>query len=161
MKILSMRCLAAFIGIFFLTIGGIIYMLYRTQSLLVFHLADNLGLTTWITHLRHDAPILNVSGWVVYSLPGGLWAAAYILIIEAITHPWPQKKRMLWASSIPMCGIISELLQVIDFLPGTFDIIDVICYSVPLMLYIQLTSCLKQKNRCTQIISSHPSSNIE
>ena len=136
MKLLSMRCLTAFVGIFFLTVGGIIYMLYRTQSLLVFHIADNLGLTAWITHLRQDAPILNVPEWVIYSLPGGLWAAAYILIIEAITQPWPQKKRMLWASSIPLCGIISELLQGLGCLPGTFDITDAICYAVPLAIYL-------------------------
>lgn len=132
------RCLTALAGLILLTVGGMIYILYRPQSLLVFHIADKWGLSVWITHLRQCAPTLNMPEWVIYSLPGGLWAAAYILIIEAITQPWPRRKRMLWASTIPLCGIISELLQGVGCLPGTFDIIDVLCYIVPIAVYTLL-----------------------
>ena len=45
---------------------------------------------------------------------------------------------MLWASTIPLCGIISELLQGVGCLPGTFDIIDVLCYAVPIAVYTLL-----------------------
>ena len=136
MKLLPMRCLTAFVGLLTLTAGGMVYVLYRSQSLLVFHIANKLGLSAWTAHLRHNAPVLNVPEWMIYSLPGGLWAIAYILIIEAVTQPWPPRKRMMWASSIPLCGIASELLQGIGCLPGTFDFIDVLCYGIPLGIYI-------------------------
>lgn len=145
-KSLPIRYLTVLVGLFTLTAGGMVYMLYRSHSLLIFHIADRLGLSAWITHLRHSAPVLDVPEWVIYSLPGGLWATAYILIIEAITQPWPPRKRMLWASSIPLCGIISELLQGIGCLSGTFDIIDVLCYGVPLGL-LKIENCkLKIEN---------------
>ena len=143
MEHLPMRCLTAFAGLFALTIGGMIYVLYRSHSLLVFHIAGKLGLSAWIDHIRNSAPILELPEWVIYSLPGGLWAAAYILMIEAVAQPWPPRKRMLWASSIPLCGIASELLQGIGCLPGIFDPIDALCYAIPLGFYICLMNTFK------------------
>jgi len=129
------RTTTILLGLVTLTTGGVLYLLYRTRSLLVLHLADKIGLGSTIDQLRAQAPTLHVPEWVIYSLPGGLWAAAYILIMDAVARQLSLGKRLLLASVIPLSGITSELLQWPGLLPGTFDIIDILCYGLPLAIY--------------------------
>ncbi len=140
------------LGLLALAAGGMIYMLYRTREMLVFRLTDYLGISSWIHRMREHAPVLSVPEWVIYSLPGGLWTAAYILIMDAITHRWTQKRRLLWTMSIPMMGVASEILQALGWLPGTFDIIDALCYVLPYAIYLCHTCRSEsQKNRRSQL----------
>lgn len=119
-----------------LVVGGIIYVSFRPTSLLLFHSLNLLGLSAWVDAWRD-----LVGGWqppefIVYSLPGGLWAASYILLMHRLLAYQPVSLRVGTASIIPLTGIVSELLQRWGLLPGTFDIADLLCYAVPLLLLI-------------------------
>lgn len=58
------RIVKAMIGAASLTLGGLIYIQYRTDSLLMFDWFHGLGLTDYIENLRNNAQMPNVYGWV-------------------------------------------------------------------------------------------------
>lgn len=73
---------------------------------------------------------------VRYCLPDGLYCAAYLLMMDAI---WKENKNLLKygiLSIVPTATISSELLQYGGFVPGTFDIYDLLCYFIPTAIYI-------------------------
>ena len=123
-------------GLAVLTAGGLIYLLQRTRSLLLFHVADKLGLGQAIDRWRDTTEGTTLPEFVVYSLPGGLWATAYIVIVDGLLKHKPKGKRLMWASVIPALGIASELMQYAGWLPGTADVADLICYCLPYIAYI-------------------------
>lgn len=124
----------AVLGIILLVVGGSIYLLQRTTSLLMFQVADGLGLTESVNCLRTMATVWPE--FVVYSLPGGLWAASYILLVDAVFGGQVMLQRLAWASLIPMTGLVSELLQALRLCPGTADGWDALCYGLPFGAYL-------------------------
>jgi len=123
-------------GLVVLIVGGAIYLLQRTRSLLMFHVADKLGLGQAIDRWRDTAGGRDLPEFLVYSLPGGLWATAYIAITDGLLKGQSKGKRLAWASVIPAAGIASELMQYAGWLPGTADVADLICYGLPYIAYI-------------------------
>ena len=119
-------------GLLLILLGGLIYLSFRPTTLLLFHALDRMGLTDWRAWMSAYQP----TEFVLYSLPGGLWAAAYILIILSLTGRTPLTQRVTIASMIPLAGIASELLQWGGLLPGIFDATDLLCYTLPLLFLI-------------------------
>ena len=146
------------LGLLLLVVGGMIYVSFRPTSLLLFHSLDFLGLSAGVDAWRD-----LVSGWqphefIVYSLPGGLWAAAYILLTHGLLAYQPTTLRVGIASLIPLTGIGSELLQRWGLLPGTFDIADLLCYAAPLLLLI-IYEIIKNKSIWQVSLTASPASN--
>jgi hypothetical protein len=73
-----------------------------------------------------------------------LWAAAYILTIDSLMFRQSVMPRILVSGIIPVIGAVSELLQLIGLLPGTFDVADLLCYLVPYLLYLSITLKIKR-----------------
>lgn len=117
-----------------LLIGGFIYMIYRTEKLLMFRVAESMGLGERIRAWR-DAVTLSLPEWIIYNLPNALWASSFILIVDALLKTGSSRQKLLIASIIPAIGVISELMQFFGFLPGTFDILDVLAYAIPYIIY--------------------------
>lgn len=82
--------------------------------------------------------------FIIYSLPGALWAAAYILTTEYFLYRQSVKTRIFVAGIIPIIGAVSELLQLTGLLPGTFDVADLLCYLVPYLLYMSIILKIKR-----------------
>lgn len=121
-------------------LGGLIYLAFRPTTILLFHVADGMGLMPLIAQGRDWMATWQPAEFWVYSLPGGLWAAAYILVVYGLLAHLSTLLRLLIASSIPLIGILSELLQGAHCLPGVFDWADLLCYAAPLgVLYIYVT----------------------
>ena len=116
--------------------GGAVYLLFRPQTLLMFHVADRLGLTPAIHSLRAATGDLRLPRILTESVPAGLWSAAYVLLIDSLFRRQPVKHRILAASIIPLLGAASEIMQRWHILPGTFDWSDLLCYLLPLAIYI-------------------------
>ena len=123
------------LGVLFLACGSAIYLLFRSKSLNIYQWCSALGLSSMIDSLRNSVQGWNISDFVKFSLPDGLYSAAYILIIDAI---WKNDNRLIKfiiILLIPTVTISSELLQYFGLVKGTFDMYDLICYSVPPMIY--------------------------
>jgi hypothetical protein len=122
------------IGLVMLLLGGIIYLLFRPTTLLLFHTLDLVGLMPLVTDCRTLVATCQPSEFVVYSLPGSLWATSYILLVVSLLERAMRWQRMIVASIIPLAGICSELMQQAGLLPGVFDTVDLACYAVPLII---------------------------
>ena len=83
-KDVFIRIAEAAIGLVALTIGGLIYIRYRSESLLMFDWFHNLGLSDSIEDFRSNSEMPNVYDWVKYNLPAGLWLFAYMFVIDAV-----------------------------------------------------------------------------
>lgn len=122
------------LGIIFLSVGGGIYLMQRTTGLLMFRIIDFLGLSDVIAGLRTS--VIQMPEFIVFSLPGGLWSASYLLFADALLCHQSLVMRLAWGSLIPMIGMTSELLQAVGLCPGTADGLDAVCYGVPYVVYV-------------------------
>lgn len=95
-----------------------------------------LGLSDTIDSLRYVVQDWNMAAWVRYSLPDGLYCAAYILIIDAIWKKDNCLIKYIIISLVPIVTISSELLQYFGLVKGTFDVNDLICYMTPPTIYL-------------------------
>lgn len=77
------RIAEALFGVFALTVGGLIYIRYRCESLLMFDWFQHLGLSNFIGRFRNSGDDY-VCGWVKFNMPAGLWLFAYMLVIDAV-----------------------------------------------------------------------------
>lgn len=131
------RLFTLLLSLLSLFIGGCLYLMYRSDSLVMFEWCKTLGIYDMVLNLR---PEKKLGGWVVYSLPDGLWLFSYILLMGSI---WRfNLKRSLYASSpLVVIALGSELLQIPGWIPGTFDVVDLLCYLVACWLgYVYLKS---------------------
>ena len=143
-------------GLMFLLVGGMLYVLYRPQTLLLFRVSDALGLSSVIGEWRQFASVsYRPADFVVYSLPAGLWAASYVLITAPLTSLLRKRSSGVESGSsdaashnvrrcyplyvavafIPLLGAASELMQALHLLPGTYDPADLVLYLLPLAAY--------------------------
>jgi len=105
-----------------LLLGSMIYILFRSESLLYNRL---LGFLFYPI----ATPKTAIEQLIVYSLPDGLWAMSYTMLILHIRKN-TKITTLIWSSIIPLIGIISEIAQYFFILPGTFDIFDLGMYIV-------------------------------
>jgi hypothetical protein len=131
------------LGMMLLLMGGMTYLLFRPQTLLMFHVTDAIGLSAAINSMREGISS-QLPEFIIYNLPCALWAAAYILTTEYFLYRQSVKTRILVAGIIPVIGAVSELLQLTGLLPGTFDVADLLCYLVPYLLYLSITLKIKR-----------------
>lgn len=113
-----------------LIIGCLIYILYRTDTLLYNKLLGNL-----FTPIA--SPNTFLQRILVFSLPDGLWAMSYTMLIFHLRND-KTLKTLIWSIIIPIIGILSEISQYYSLIPGTFDIIDLIMYFIFPIFVIKL-----------------------
>ena len=114
---------------------GCIYMAFRSTSLRMFGWFDNLGLHETIMLVRRLLNDIQVPEIIKYCIPDGLWTLSYILFMDAI---WSSdvKKQIIFCGIIPFVGASSEILQYFNLVEGTFDVIDLLCYTIPFVIYL-------------------------
>ena len=120
-----------------LLVGIMIYLLYRPQNLLAFKIVDALGLSHVIDNLRFSFSVFQLPPFVINSLPAGLWTTSYLMMMYITTKFHTRRNRLMLALPIPIMAIVLEFMQLCGWCPGTFDIYDLICYIVPLFVFIK------------------------
>ena len=113
-----------------LFIGCLIYILFRTDTLLYNKLLGKL-----FTPIA--SPNTFLQRILVFSLPDGLWAMSYTMLIFHVRND-KTLKTLIWSIIIPVVGILSEISQYYSLIPGTFDIIDLIMYFIFPIFVIKL-----------------------
>lgn len=130
-----MAILKVTLGIAFLTGGCGIYLLFRTKTLNIYQWCVSLRLANMIDALRYTVHDWNIPDFVRYSLPDGLYVAAYILIMDAIWQDDDSLIKQLVIALIPAVTITSEIFQYFGLIKGTFDVTDLFFYSAPYIAY--------------------------
>ncbi len=123
----SFNWLQIIISAIALLAGGMVYILFRPSEQVFFRWISALGFDSWFNLARNSSipSSLIVPQWVVYSLPGGLWAFAYALLITAIWSGSKSWLKYFWMVSIPILVLGYEILQLAGIIPGTFCIQDI------------------------------------
>ena len=120
-----------------LLLGGIaIYLLFRSQTIVLYQWCVHLGLTDFLSTVRQQVQSCDISDFVGYSLPDGMYCASYILLMDALWRNSGRLTRLCFASLIPVVAILHELLQAATLVRGTFDVADLLCYATPLLIYL-------------------------
>ena len=123
-----MRALKIFVGLIFLLIGSYLYLKFRSETLLMFKWAKNLGLEFIVSSIRGSYESLNSDRmkYIIFSAPYGLWVISFCCFIGAIWHKDSSLSAIILRLIVPVIAVSSELLQFVGFLPGTFDINDLL-----------------------------------
>lgn len=74
--------------------------------------------------------------WVVYSLPDGLWMSSYLLLMYVLWYKNTSWERFVFPMLLPIFMNVTEVLQGLGLFPGTFDIYDIMCYDIPVVIFI-------------------------
>lgn len=124
-----------------LLIGGLIYILFRTESLLMFKWFTFINIANPIELLRETTiPTMDYfPSWFIYSFPDALWIFSYMSITLLIWRNEINKQNYFWIFIMPIISILSEVGQLLNIFPGTFDLIDLIFYVLgfisPLLIF--------------------------
>lgn len=124
-----------------ITVGGLIYVRWRHANLLMFQWFRALGLDSLINWLRAGAG--EASGWtywLAYSLPDGLWVYALTALMILVWRDARSPVKYLWLSLGLIFGLGSELGQLAGFVPGSFDVIDLIVCLIAVAAALIFTS---------------------
>jgi hypothetical protein len=135
-----------FLSILSILFGGVIYIAFRSSSIILFKWIDYIMLIDPVENLRIVTLPYNeyLPDWFLYSLPDGLWMFSYSCIVLVIWERKITKYSLLWLLSLPMISILFEVLQYYDYFNGTFDIIDIIFYIFGSLLPILINKKTKK-----------------
>lgn len=120
----KLRVLTLILGLLSITLGGSIYLFFRSEKLQMFEWLKAMEIYDSISAMRMES---CDGGWLIYSLPDGLWLFSYILIMAALWS-FDEKRTTLYSVPLVVIAIGSELLQFFHLISGTFDVIDLLCY---------------------------------
>lgn len=131
-KLITLFCIIA------LLLGGMIYLFFRPSQPYFFHWIRVIGLGDWISHVRANTLSSGsyIPKWIINSLPNGLWAFAYAILITGIWTGSKSWLKYIWMSSIPILVLGYEFLQYPGVIPGTFCIRDIIFGTIGLLFGI-------------------------
>ena len=135
-----MRVLKIFAGFIFLIIGSYLYLKFRSETLLMFTWAENLGLNFIVSSIR-ESSILNSPKleYFIFSTPFGMWVVSFCCFIGAIWHKDISIEAIIWRLFAPAIAISSELLQLLGVIPGTFDTNDLLVLIVSTIIGISIS----------------------
>lgn len=123
------------ISVLCLLIGGAIYLIFRPRTLYMFSCIPN-RIMELLDATKHFFNIGENIDFVIYNLPAGLWTISYIILMQLIMTNARSISRILWTYSLPLCLTLVEILQLCKFVPGTFDILDIVVYIIPIIFSI-------------------------
>lgn len=127
----SLKIITLFLPV---VLGGLIYIIFRTERLLMFHWFGYLKLSDEINLIKNLRNIYSFPCWFIYSLPDGLWVFSYTALSLEIWKLSITRHSFFWIFSIPVMAVLSEFLQLFKIIPGTFDLIDVMFYLLGIIL---------------------------
>jgi len=128
------RTLKIILLFFPVVLGGLIYIIFRTDRLIMYHWFEYLNLSDEINTIKSLKNILSLPDWFIYSLPDGLWVFSYTALSLEIWRSPITQRSFFWIFSIPIVAVMSEFLQLFKIIPGTFDLIDTAFYLIGITL---------------------------
>jgi hypothetical protein len=125
--------------------GSMIYVCYRPESLLMFHLFQTAGISDEIHMIRDAARPIGRAfpEWANHSLPYAMWVFSYMLAQRSIWYRSEALESYFWILAAPAIAIISEFAQAVKMIPGTFDWIDLVMLAIAAT--VGCRACFPQK----------------
>lgn len=111
-------------------LGCSIYLLFRSENILLFQWVQKIGFESFLTTLRENSLSIKVPNWLLYSLPDGLWVYAFT---AALFLFW-KGKNSIWIWIPIFTSVLFEVAQATKIIPGTFDFIDLLFSAIAFTL---------------------------
>lgn len=112
------------LSIMFILIGGFIYLFFRPHTLKMFVWLRIINCEQ-IFQLKDYNQDLKFIEFLIFSLPNGLWILSFLIIIGLIWEKY-HIFFIIYSSFFTGISILFEFLQKVEFIPGTFDIADIL-----------------------------------
>jgi len=105
-----------------------IYLFFRPGEFIFHNWFSDIGLDRWFSFASPNtgSPAGSAPEWILYSLPNGLWAFAYAVVITGIWWNSRSRLKYFWIATIPILVMGFELLQGAGILRGTFSFTDLV-----------------------------------
>ena len=109
-----------------ITFGGMIYLLFRAKSLLMFRWVDTIGAEPFLDHMRAYCATSSTDNfhWFFYSLPDGLWVYSLTAFMLLVWERRLSRSSFLWVSIGPLLALGGEIGTARGIVIGTFDPTD-------------------------------------
>ncbi|HDH53844.1 MAG TPA: hypothetical protein ENH24_05100 [Nitrospirae bacterium] len=116
------------IALITLLVGCLIYILWRSETLMMFVWFERLSLNNFFGIMRDRTVGLSVllPNWFLFSLPNALWLFSGLLVFDFIWGTKVSVSKLFWLFTFCMIAFGAELGQAVGLLQGTFDWIDMI-----------------------------------
>ncbi len=132
-----------------ISFGILIYLFFRSKSIIVFRWLDVFENSNQIESLRNFLFQYNshLPSWLIFSLPDGLWVYAltstlFIVWGKDFLHKDFLHKDFLhlklWLIVSILIGPLLEFLQFLKLFPGTFDFKDLLFYLIGSILSLTM-----------------------
>jgi hypothetical protein len=116
-----------------LLIGGLIYIGFRTDSLLMFNWFSYLGVIDLVKSYRSLVYEITLPEFFVYSLPNGLWTFSFLMFVYITTN----KKFNFFLTLFCILIIIGlEIFQLTKLISGTFCLTDLLTNIFFIVLFL-------------------------
>jgi len=134
--------LLSFLAVF---VGGFIYILFRPIEPVFMKWFGIVGIENLLDSAREKSLSINsfLPDWMVYSLPNGLWALAYTIIVLRIWKGSNSIVKYFWILSIPVLVFGFELLQLTGEVQGTFCWSDMLWGAIGIFFGMQTISRIR------------------
>ena len=130
-----------------ITFGGIVYLLFRSDSLTMFRWADAIGVKPVLDDMRVHCTTTQMDNlnWLFFSLPDGLWVYAFTSFMLIVWGFKFSRHSMFWISIGPLLALGGEIGQAFGVVRGTFDPTDLLFCWIGSILPFAI--CFQQTNR--------------
>ena len=122
-----------------LCFGVLIYATTRTEALYLNQWTSLLSGNTLKPFFQPFITYLSFPGWIIYSLPDGLWMLALMMLMMMIWNFKFNHKSLPWLACAFFTGILFETFQGLQWISGTFDINDIYCLCLGAFIPISFT----------------------
>lgn len=120
------KTIARFLSISSIILGVAIYSFFRKPPLLLTKLYKALYLESTISSIQDYFAQTSLPEWVLYGLPDLLWMFSFTLVILLIWGFKANLHSILWIGIVLIIGLLYEILQFPNIVPGVFDVMDLL-----------------------------------
>lgn len=109
-----------------LVVGGLFYLLFRSDDLLMFIWLNKMGLDVILQEIREVMIPLRMllPEWSIYSLPNALWVYSLLSFIHFVWRDNQNIVKLLFGG-ISISVLTLEFFQLVGIIQGTFSWTDV------------------------------------
>lgn len=127
--------------------GSLIYVCWRSETLVMFTWFNALGIASPIEALRNTTLryLYLLPSWFLFSLPNALWLFSGLIIFDAIWGPTISLNKLLWLSILWIVATGVEVGQALKLLPGTFDYNDIALMFIASLCALMIILASRQK----------------
>jgi hypothetical protein len=134
--------------------GAFIYLISRPKTILLFEWIRIIKLEKLSNKIREFFTEYNFPNWVKYNLPDLLWVFGFTSVMLIIWNGIETRFKSIYIFIPLFIGVMSEFLQYFNPKFGTFDLLDIIFYSLGSVTSILILKTINKRSYEKQIATS-------